>query len=81
MHVLALPCSSSVGIAYVVRLRIVFSKAALRKRGSMEPMEPPLDPPLLFIDRMLTSDWIGGSRHTARHSSHFGEDCQNLLVF
>ena len=39
-------CSSSVGVVYVVHLRIVFSKAALQKRGSMEPMEPPLDPPL-----------------------------------
>ena len=29
-----------------VRLRIVFSKAAFKKRGSMEPMEPPLDPPV-----------------------------------
>ena len=28
-----------------VRLRI-FSKAAIQKRGSMEPIEPPLDPPL-----------------------------------
>ena len=28
---------------------IVFSKAALQKRGSMEPMEPPLDPPLCKI--------------------------------
>ena len=35
--------SSSVS---VVHLHIVFSKAALQKRGSMEPMEPPLDPPL-----------------------------------
>ena len=35
------------GVVYVVRLRIVFSKGALQKRGSMEPMEPPLDPPLL----------------------------------
>ena len=35
------------GIAYVVRLRMPFSKAALQKRaGSMEPMEPPLDLPL-----------------------------------
>ena len=34
-------CSSSVSIVYVVRLCIVFLKAALRKRGSMEPMEPP----------------------------------------
>ena len=25
---------------------MVFSKAALQKRGSIEPMEPPLDPPL-----------------------------------
>ena len=38
--------SSSVSVVYVVRLRIVFSKAALQKRGSIEPMEPPLDPPL-----------------------------------
>ena len=31
------------GIAYVVRLRMPFSKAALQKRaGSMEPMEPAL---------------------------------------
>ena len=34
------------GVVYIVRLRIVFSKAALQKRGSIEPMEPPLDPPL-----------------------------------
>ena len=40
--------SSSVSVVYVVRLRIVFSKAALQKRGSIEPMEPPLDPPLLY---------------------------------
>ena len=33
-------------IVYIVRLYIVFSKAALQKRGSMEPMEPRLDPPL-----------------------------------
>jgi len=38
--------SSSVSVVYAVRLRI-FSKAALLKRGSMEPIEPPLDPPLL----------------------------------
>ena len=38
--------SSSVSVVYVVRLRIIFSKAALQKRGSMEPIEPPLDPPL-----------------------------------
>ena len=38
--------SSSVSVVYVVRLRIVFSKAALQKRGSIEPMEPPLDAPL-----------------------------------
>ena len=41
--------SSSVSVVYIVRLRIVFSKAALQKRGSMEPMEPPLDPPLVFL--------------------------------
>ena len=39
-------CSSSVSIVYVVRLHI-FSKAALQKRGSIEPNEPPLDPPLV----------------------------------
>ena len=39
--------SSSVSVVYVVRLCIIFSKASLQKRGSMEPMEPPLDPPLL----------------------------------
>ena len=38
--------SSSVSVVYVVRLRIIFSKAALQKRGSTEPIEPPLDPPL-----------------------------------
>ena len=38
--------SSNVSILHVVRLHIVFSKAALQKRGSMELMEPPLDPPL-----------------------------------
>ena len=40
--------SSSVSVLYVVCLRIVFSKAALQKRGSMEPMEPPLDLPLYW---------------------------------
>ena len=50
-HVRSLQCeaevrSSSVGVVYVVCLRIVFSKATLQKRGSMEPNEPPLDPPL-----------------------------------
>ena len=41
---------------YVEHLPIVFSKAALQKRGSMELMEPPLDPPLRFIrseDRLM----------------------------
>ena len=32
--------SSSVSVVYVVRLRIVFLKAALKKRDSMEHMEP-----------------------------------------
>ena len=32
---------SSVSVVYVVRLQIAFSKAALQKRGSMKPMEPP----------------------------------------
>ena len=40
--------SSSVSLMYVVHLCIIFSKAALQKRGSMEPMEPPLDPPLIL---------------------------------
>ena len=40
--------SSSVSVVYLVRLRLVFSKAALQNRGSMEPMEPPLDPPLVW---------------------------------
>ena len=39
-------CSSSVSKVYIVHLRIVFLKAALQKRDSVEPMEPPLDPPL-----------------------------------
>ena len=38
---------SSVRVVYVVRLRIILSKAALQKRGSTESIEPPLDPPLL----------------------------------
>ena len=38
--------SSSVSIVYIVCLHIVLSKAALQKKGSMEPMEPPLDLPL-----------------------------------
>ena len=42
--------SYSVSVVYVVRLRIVFSKAALQKRGSIEPMEPPLDPPLQRVN-------------------------------
>ena len=41
-------CSSSVSVLYVVRLHMVFSKAALQKRGSMEPMEPSLDLPLYW---------------------------------
>ena len=40
--------SCSVSVVYVLHLRIVFSKVALQKRGSMEPMEPPLDPPLTW---------------------------------
>ena len=46
---LKLKCSSSVSVVNVVSLRIVFSKAALQKRGSMEPMEPPLDPLLKWV--------------------------------
>ena len=41
--------SSSVGVVYVVRLHIVFSKAALQERGSTEPKEPPLDLPLTML--------------------------------
>ena len=37
--------SSSVSVVYVVRLHTVFLKAALQKKGSMEPMESSLDPP------------------------------------
>ena len=36
-------CSSSVSVVYMVHLCIVFLKAPLQKRGSMEPMKPPLD--------------------------------------
>ena len=36
--------SPSVIVVYIVRLRIVFSKAALQERGSVEPL---LDPPLV----------------------------------
>ena len=46
---LKLKCSSSVSVVNVVSLRIVFSKAALQKRSSMEPMEPPLDPLLKWV--------------------------------
>ena len=43
-------CSFNVThIVYVVHLHIVFSKAALQKRGYMEHMEPPLDPLLFYI--------------------------------
>ena len=56
-------CSSSVGIVYVVRLCVIFLKAALQKRGSMEPIEPPLDLPLthqggmkLFGELQLDAD-------------------------
>ena len=48
--------SSRVGAVYVVRLRIIFSKVALQKRGSMEPMEPPLDPPLISKIRYLYTE-------------------------
>ena len=41
-------CSTSVSVVYVVYLRIVFSKAALQNRGSMEPTKPRLDPPLVY---------------------------------
>ena len=41
--------SSSVSVVYVIYLRIAFSKAALQKRGSMEPMEPTLDLPLELL--------------------------------
>ena len=37
----------------MVRLRIILSKVALQKRGSMEPMEPPLDPPLMCIPSII----------------------------
>ena len=36
-------CNFSVRVVHLIRLRIVFSKAALQKRSSMEPMETPLD--------------------------------------
>ena len=45
--------SSSVSVVYVLRLRI-FSKGALQKRGSIEPIEPPLDPPLDSLQRVLS---------------------------
>ena len=48
--VFAIYCETEVrssSVSEVVRLRIVFSKAALQKRSSIEPMEPPLDPPLV----------------------------------
>ena len=48
--------SFSVSVVYVVRLRIVFWKAALQKWGSMEPMELLLEPPLLgHFSRNLAS--------------------------
>ena len=45
-------CITSVGCSvhsYVLRrlTKYTQSKAALQKRSSMEPMDPPLDPPLL----------------------------------
>ena len=40
-----------------VRLRI-FSKAALQKRGSMEPIEPPLDPPLVLVTISDATDLV-----------------------
>ena len=42
-------CCSSVSVVYVIR----FAKVALQKRGSMEPIEPPLDPPLLAHSNLL----------------------------
>ena len=39
-------CSSSVSVVYIVCLRIILSNA---KRGSIEPVEPPLDLPLLIL--------------------------------
>ena len=42
--------SSSVSLPYVIHLCILFSKAAFQKRGSMEPIESHLDPPLSIIE-------------------------------
>ena len=43
--------SSSVSIVYTLHATFAhsISKVALQKRGSMEPMEPPLDPPLYVV--------------------------------
>ena len=41
--------SSSVNVVCVLCLHIEFVMAALQKRGSMEPMEHPLDLPLVNI--------------------------------
>ena len=58
--------SSSVSVVYVVHLHMVFLKAALHKRGSMEPVEPPLDPPLNSAHRpvilqaqVVRRAWVG----------------------
>ena len=56
-------------VVYVVRLRIVFSKAALQKRGSMEPMEPPLDPPLVRWTRGGRESDVRGRGSTANMCS------------
>ena len=45
-------CSSSVSVVYVVRLRKIFSKVTLQKRGSMD-IEPSLDPPLPTMSEII----------------------------
>ena len=60
--------SSSVSVVYVIRLRIVFSKAALQKRGSIEPMEPPLDPPLFHHDYQNLSISTACTCHASRQA-------------
>ena len=45
-------------VVNVVRLRIILSKVALQKRGSVEPMERPLDPPLLTVSLSGLCTWV-----------------------
>ena len=74
-----------VNVVYIVRLRIVFWKAALQKRGSIEPMEPPLDPPLQTQEHMVCASLTTGHNcshcHNVQHFSNITILCICFVVY